>query len=60
MNREREDEDLLQEAQDAATEEPLDMREFANGLLGRYRPDPARFDRWPSDEQMEMFKRGTR
>ena len=49
---EAEDEELLHEAQDAALEEPTEGR--------HYRRHPGEFDVWPSDEQMEYFKRGGR
>ena len=54
------EEEFLQEIQDTALDEPLDMRQYANNLFGGYRRDPARFETWPSDEQMEYFKRGGR
>ena len=46
--------DLEAAAESEALEEPLDER-----LLHRPR-HPGDFDEWPSDEQMEYFKRGGR
>ena len=61
---------LMQRAEDAALDEPLDRRIFDNNKMvigtvmdaffSRPRRHPGDFDSRPSDSQLEYFKRGGR
>lgn len=59
--------DLDDAAYSESLEEPLDARaieptvgSYLEAFFDRQRRDPSRFEDWPTNEQMEHFKRGGR